>query len=125
MAGPIVKGILRTAGTALGSYLDEALSIGGKVGQKAATAALDAGKGFFAPSLVGASAADTPELLRSGARSVIPRAGKLIGQGATIGGALYLGSLADSRQIILNLWLRVWTLFYKVKHCRIKNLCMK
>ena len=95
--GQIVKGILRTAGTALGSYLDEALSIGGKVGQKAATAALDAGKGFFAPSLVGASAADTPELLRSSARSVIPRAGKLIGQGATIGGALYLGSLADQQ----------------------------
>ena len=58
---------------------------------------LDAGKGTFAPSLVGASAADTPELLRSGARSVIPRAGKLIGQGATIGGALYLGSLADQQ----------------------------
>ena len=97
MAGPIVKGILRTAGTALGSYLDEALSIGAKVGQKAATGILDAGKRTFAPSLVGASAADTPELLRSGARSVIPRAGKLIGQGATIGGALYLGSLADQQ----------------------------
>ena len=33
MAGPIVKGILRTAGTALGSYLDEAFGLGGKVGQ--------------------------------------------------------------------------------------------
>ena len=97
MAGPIVKGILRTAGTALGSYLDEALSIGGKVGQKAATGILDAGKRAFAPSLVGASAADTPELLRGGARSVIPRAGRLIGQGATIGGAMYLGSLADQQ----------------------------
>ena len=47
--------------------------------------------------MIGASAADTPELLRSGARSVIPRAGKLIGQGATIGGAMYLGSLADQQ----------------------------
>ena len=47
--------------------------------------------------MVGASAADTPELLRGGARSVIPRAGKLIGQGATIGGAMYLGSLADQQ----------------------------
>ena len=97
MAGPIVKGILRTAGTALGSYLDEALSIGGKVGQKAATGLLDAGKRTFAPSLIGASASDTPELLRSSARSIIPRAGRLIGQGATIGGALYLGSLADQQ----------------------------
>ena len=97
MAGPIVKGILRTAGTALGSYLDEALSIGGKIGQKTATGLLDAGKRTFAPSLVGASAGDTPELLRGGARSVIPRAGALIGQGATIGGAMYLGSLADQQ----------------------------
>ena len=97
MAGPIVKGILRTAGTALGSYLDEALDIGAKIGQKTATGLLDAGKRTFAPSLVGASAADTPELLRGGARSVIPRAGALIGQGATIGGAMYLGSLADQQ----------------------------
>ena len=64
MAGPIVKGILRTAGTALGSYLDEALDIGGKIGQKTATGILDACKG---------------------------------GQGATIGGAMYLGSLADQQ----------------------------
>ena len=97
MAGQIVKGILRTAGTALGSYLDEALNIGGKVGQKAATAALDAGKRTFAPSLVGKSASETPELLRGSARSVIPKAGRLIGEGATIGGALYLGSLADQQ----------------------------
>ena len=52
MAGPIVKGILRTAGSQLGSYLDEALGIGGKLGQKAATAALDAGKSFFAPEIM-------------------------------------------------------------------------
>ena len=97
MAGPIVKGILRTAGSQLGSYLDEALGIGGKIGQKAATAALDAGKGFFAPGLAGKATKEIPELLRSSPKSVIPRVGKLVGQGATIGGAMYLGSLADQQ----------------------------
>ena len=96
MTGQIVKGILRTAGTALGSYLDEALDIGGKIGQKTATAALDAGKGFFAPGMA-KTGKEVPELLRTGSRSIVPRIGKLAGQGATIGGAMYLGSLADQQ----------------------------
>ena len=96
MTGQIVKGILRTAGTALGSYLDEALDIGGKLGQKTATAALDVGKDFFAPGMA-KTGKEVPELLRTGSRSIVPRIGKLAGQGATIGGAMYLGSLADQQ----------------------------
>ncbi len=95
--GPIVKGILRTAGPALNDFLAKALNIGGRVGQKAATGALDAGKRTFAPGLVGKAAAETPELLRGGSRSTIPMAGRLIGQGATLGGAVLLGSMLDQQ----------------------------
>tara|TARA_B100001093_G_scaffold512033_1_gene581135 strand:+ start:644 stop:1186 length:543 start_codon:yes stop_codon:yes gene_type:complete len=97
MAGPIVKGILRTAGTALGSFLDEALTIGGTVGQQAATSALRAGKAKFAPELVGAVGKEVPRLLRESSRSTIPKAGKLIGQGATLGGLFALGNYADQQ----------------------------
>ena len=47
----VKKAFLRTAGTALKSYLDDALRIGGNIGQEAATAALRAGKAKFAPDL--------------------------------------------------------------------------
>ena len=53
MAGPLGKRFLRTAGTMLGSYLDDAFRLGGNVGQNLATSALQAGKAKFAPQLVG------------------------------------------------------------------------
>ena len=39
MKGQIAKQFLRTAGGALGSYLDEAFGLGGKVGAERATTA--------------------------------------------------------------------------------------
>ena len=95
--GPVVKGILRMAGTAMNDFLPKLLNVGGKVGQKAATGALDAGKRTFAPGLVGKAAAETPELLRSGSRSTIPVAGKLLGQAGALGGAVLLGSMLDQQ----------------------------
>ena len=95
--GPVVKGILRMAGTAMNDFLPKLLNVGGKVGQKAATGALDAGKRTFSPGLVGKAAAETPELLRSGSRSTIPVAGKLLGQAGALGGAVLLGSMLDQQ----------------------------
>ena len=51
MKGQITKNFLRTAGTALGSYLDDAFLLGGNIGQNIATSALKAGKAKFAPSM--------------------------------------------------------------------------
>ena len=70
----VKKAFLRTAGTALKSYLDDALRIGGNVGQEVATAALRAGKAKFAPDLVGKVGAEVPLLLREGSRATIPTA---------------------------------------------------
>ena len=72
MQGQLAKKFLRTAGGALGSYLDEAFGLGGKVGQNIATSALKAGKAKFAPQLVGKTGSEVPMLLREGAKSAIP-----------------------------------------------------
>ena len=45
------KAFLRLAGSQLGGFLDDALRIGGNVGQDLATSALRAGKAKFAPDL--------------------------------------------------------------------------
>mgnify|MGYP003114623543 CR=1 FL=1 len=86
--GAVTRGLLRTAGTALGGYLDDALKIGGAVGQEVASAALRAGKSKFAPDLVGATGKEVPKLLREGPKQTIPQIGKLAGQ-ALVGGGLF------------------------------------
>ena len=88
MKGQLAKTFLRTAGTALGSYLDDAFRLGGNVGQNLATSALKAGKAKFAPQLVGKTGSEVPMLLREGAKSAVPTAGRLLGQGAVLGTGL-------------------------------------
>ena len=88
---------LRTAGTALKSYLDDALRIGGNVGQEAATAALRAGKAKFAPDLVGKVGAEVPLLLREGSRATIPTAGKRLGQAGVLGLGLAASGMIDQQ----------------------------
>ena len=77
MAGQFAKTFLRTAGTALGSYLDDAFRLGGNVGADLATTALKAGKAKFAPQLVGKTGKEVPMLLREGSRATVPTAGRL------------------------------------------------
>ena len=88
---------LRTAGTALTSYLDDALRIGGNIGQEAATAALRAGKARFAPDLVGKVGKEVPMLLREGSRATIPLAGKRLGQTAVIGAGIAAADMIDQQ----------------------------
>jgi|8_EtaG_2_1085327.scaffolds.fasta_scaffold09828_2 hypothetical protein len=88
---------LRTAGTALQSYLDDALRIGGNIGQEAATAALRAGKAKFAPDLVGKVGKEVPMLLREGSRATIPTAGKRLGQAAVFGTGLAAAGMIDQQ----------------------------
>ena len=95
--GAVTRGLLRTAGTALGGYLDEALKLGGTVGQSAATAALNYGRGKLAPQLADVATKDLPKFLRTTPKAPIPTAGRLIGQGATIGGLFALGNIADQQ----------------------------
>tara|TARA_S200000501_G_scaffold363566_1_gene394625 strand:- start:1119 stop:1709 length:591 start_codon:yes stop_codon:yes gene_type:complete len=97
MQRQLAKTFLRTAGTALGSYLDDALRLGGNVGQNLATTALKAGKAKFAPQLVGKTGSEVPMLLREGAKSSIPTAGRLIGQGAVIGTGLAAAGIMDQQ----------------------------
>ena len=87
---------LRTAGGALGSYLDEAFGLGGKVGQNLATSALKAGKAKFAPSM-GAYGIEVPMLLREGSKQAIPKAGRLLGQGAVFGTGLAAATMMDQQ----------------------------
>ena len=89
--------LLAVAGTKLGGYLDEALKLGGNIGQQVATSALRAGKSKFAPQLVDAATTEVPKLLREGAKSPIPSAGRLVGQAAVGGGLLYGASLLDQQ----------------------------
>ena len=96
-AGTVTRGLIKMAGATLGGFLDDALKIGGKVGQAGATAALDYGKGKFAPKLAGKVGKEVPELLRSSPTSTIPKAGKLLGQGAVLGGLFGLSALADQQ----------------------------
>ena len=97
MKGQIAKQFLRTAGGALGSYLDEAFGLGGKVGQNIATSALKAGKAKFAPQLVGKTGSEVPMLLREGAKSAVPTAGRLLGQGAVFGTGLAAATMMDQQ----------------------------
>ena len=95
--GPTGKVFLRTAGTALKGYLDDALRIGGNVGQEAATAVLRAGKAKFAPDLVGKVGKEVPMLLREGSRATIPTAGKRLGQAAVFGTGLAAAGMIDQQ----------------------------
>ena len=97
MKGQLAKTFLRTAGGALGSYLDEAFGLGGKVGQNIATSALKAGKAKFAPQLVGKTGSEVPMLLREGAKSAVPTAGRLLGQGAVLGTGLAAAGMLDQQ----------------------------
>jgi hypothetical protein len=97
MKGQLAKTFLRTAGTALGSYLDDAFRLGGNVGQSLATSALKAGKAKFAPQLVGKTGSEVPMLLREGAKSAVPTAGRLLGQGAVLGTGLAAAGMLDQQ----------------------------
>jgi len=97
MKGQLAKTFLRTAGTALGSYLDDAFRLGGNVGQNLATSALKAGKAKFAPQLVGKTGSEVPMLLREGAKSAVPTAGRLLGQGAVLGTGLAAAGMIDQQ----------------------------
>jgi hypothetical protein len=95
--GPVVKKLLRTAGSQLGGYLDKALKMGGDVGQAVATEGLNLGIQTFAPKMAGMANKDRSKFLRTSPQSFVPQAGRLIGQGATIGAAFALGNLADQQ----------------------------
>ena len=91
------KALLRLAGSQLGGFLDEALRIGGNVGQDLATAGLRAGKAKFAPQMVGAATSEVPRVLREGSKSVIPTAGRLLGKGAVVGTGLAAAGMLDQQ----------------------------
>ena len=91
------KALLRLAGSQLGGFLDEALRIGGNVGQDLATAGLRAGKAKFAPQMVGAATSEVPRVLREGSKSVIPTAGRLLGKGAVVGTGLAAVGMLDQQ----------------------------
>ena len=91
------KALLRLAGSQLGGFLDEALRIGGNVGQDLATSALRAGKAKFAPQMVGAATSEVPRVLREGSKSVIPTAGRLLGKGAVVGTGLAAAGMLDQQ----------------------------
>ena len=93
----LAKNFLRTAGTSLGSYLDDAFRLGGDVGQDLATTALRKGKAKFAPELVGQTGKAVPKLLREGPSQAIPKAGRLLGQGAVFGTGLLAAGLLDQQ----------------------------
>ena len=97
MQGKLAKRFLRTAGGALGSYLDDAFRLGGNVGADLATTALKAGKAKFAPQLVGKTGSEVPMLLREGAKSAVPTAGRLLGQGAVLGTGLAAAGMLDQQ----------------------------
>ena len=88
---------LRLAGSQLGGFLDDALRIGGVVGEKAATGLLKAGKSQFAPDLVGKVGKEVPMLLREGSRATIPTAGKWLGQAAVLGTGLAAAGMIDQQ----------------------------
>ena len=93
----LAKNFLRTAGTSLGSYLDDAFRLGGDVGQNLATTALRKGKEKFAPELVGQTGKAVPKLLREGPSQAIPKAGRLLGQGAVLGTGLAAAGMLDQQ----------------------------
>ena len=89
------KKMMRTAGDMLGGYLDSALKLGGQVGQAGATAALDYGMKKFAPNLAGKTGKEIPKFLRNSPTSTIPKAGKMLGQGAVLAAGLGAASMID------------------------------
>ena len=93
----LAKNFLRTAGTSLGSYLDEAFRSGGDVGQNLATTALRKGKEKFAPELVGQTGKAVPKLLREGPSQAIPKAGRLLGQATVFGTGLAAAGMLDQQ----------------------------
>ena len=97
MVGGTGKTFLRLAGANLGGFLDKALGVGGKIGQQAATSALNYGVGKFAPQYVGKAAKDIPMLLRNSPTSTIPQLGKLVGQGAVVGTGLSAANMMDQQ----------------------------
>jgi len=97
MKQQFAKQFLRTAGGALGSYLDDAFRLGGNVGADLATTALKAGKAKFAPQLVGKTGKEVPMLLREGNTAAIPTAGRLIGKGAVLGTGLAAAGMLDQQ----------------------------
>ena len=98
----VKKAFLRIAGSQLGGFLDEALNLGGNVGQNLAMSALKAGKAKFAPELVGKVGKEVPMLLREGSKSAIPRAGRLLGQRAVVAAADMLDQQSDYSQPMSN-----------------------
>lgn len=97
MIGATGKSFLRLAGSGLKNYLDDALRIGGNIGQEAATAALRAGKAKFTPDLVGKVGKEVPLLLREGAKATIPSAGRRLGQAAVFGTGLAAANMMDQQ----------------------------
>ena len=95
--GAIGKQFLRFAGPNLNGYFDKALGLGGKVGQVAATSALNYGINKFAPQIAGKTGKEVPKLLRSSATSPIPQLGKLVGQGAVVGTGLAAANMLDQQ----------------------------
>ena len=93
----VKKAFLRIAGSQLGGFLDEALNLGGNVGQNLAMSALKAGKAKFAPELVGKVGKEVPMLLREGSKSAIPRAGRLLGQTAVVGAGIAAADMLDQQ----------------------------
>ena len=93
----VKKALLRYAGSQLGGFLDEALRIGGNVGQDLAMSALRAGKAKFAPDLVGKTGKEVPMLLREGSKSAIPATGRLLGQSAVVGTGLAAAGMLDQQ----------------------------
>ena len=93
----VKKAFLRIAGSQLGGFLDEALNLGGNVGQNLAMSALKAGKAKFAPNLVGKTGKEVPMLLREGSKSAIPAAGRLLGQSAVVGTGLAAAGMLDQQ----------------------------
>lgn len=93
----LAKNFLRTAGTSLGSYLDDAFRLGGDVGQDLATTALRKGKAKFAPELVGQTGKAVPKLLREGPSQAIPKAGRLLGQAGVFGTGLAVAGMLDQQ----------------------------
>ena len=93
----LAKNFLRTAGTSLGSYLDDAFRLGGDVGQNLATTALRKGKEKFAPELVGQTGKAVPKLLREGPSQAIPKAGRLLGQATVFGTGLAAAGMLDQQ----------------------------
>ena len=99
--GTAVKGLLRAAGTNLNAFLkqyaDDALRVSGKLGQDAATAALQFGVNRFAPDIAGKTGKEVPSLLRTGPKATVPTIGRMLGQAALGGSVLYGASLLDQQ----------------------------